>query len=555
MKIKYIYFLILLLAIVAISCTGLHKTTKIEDHKVLTKKEQKEIDKADEEEKRKIESELIELRGKGIAVEESSKEETNLGTERDKLKETEPKSDKILASSFRKVPVKVTNRELYLSEETMNKLASKGKMNKKAEENIYELLVIFNKGISKKEIEIINKKMGVKVIKHNPKLKYYRVKIPPNKTLDQMREKYKNTGKVQTAEPNYTVSTFSTKPNDVYLERQWGLEKIKAFKAWEITKGNPDVIIAILDTGIELTHPDLVNKIVKPYNAINPDLSVDDDNGHGTTIAGIIGAEANNNRGIAGIAYNCKIMPIKVLDFEGEGKYSDVADGIIYAVDNGAKVINLSLGGYGYSYILRIAVEYALDNNCIIVAYVGNDNVSDLVFPAAYNGVIGVTASDSGDAIPLYCNKGVYVDVSAPGESVYTTDLDNKYDYERGTSLASGYVSGLAGLLLSLYPNYSYEEIQQIIYNSADVIGKDSYNDEYGVGRINAYKAVIYGSMIEHRDLAISDLSVNCRDPQSGDDIIVSVTIQNRGTAEEQNILLKLYENDTVYDDKKVEEL
>jgi subtilisin family serine protease len=309
---------------------------------------------------------------------------------------------------------------------------------------------------------------------------------------------------VEVAEPDYILRT-AVLPNDAGFSQQWGFENtgqqilgetgvidadIDLPEAWEIAKGSPDIVIAIVDTGVDLTHPDLVSKLVPGYNIIDDnDLPLDDD-GHGTHVAGIAAAATDNdNIGVAGVCWECKIMPIKALGTEG-GSTSDVATAIRYAVDHGAHVINLSLGGSSGTEALLSAVRYAYSREIPVVAAMGNFGSAEPFYPAAYPETIAVGASDKFDLRWEYSNYGEDIDLVAPGVQILSAYFLDRYAYMNGTSMAAPHVSGVIGLLRSMFPNKTVEVLRTILTASADDLGDPGWDIYYGAGRLNAFLAL-----------------------------------------------------------------
>jgi thermitase len=293
---------------------------------------------------------------------------------------------------------------------------------------------------------------------------------------------------VEFAEPDATAEAADV-PNDPYFSQQWGLNKIDATDAWTTDKGSASVKVAILDTGVSLTHPDLQSKIVSSVN-FSSSSTVDDVNGHGSHVAGIAAAMTNNGVGVAGLGYNADILNVKVLDDSGMGLYSDLASGITWAADNGADVINMSLGGTTPSSTLESAVNYAWSKGVVVVAAAGNNSSSTAFYPAAYSNVIAVAATDSLDHLASFSDYGDWVDVAAPGVNIYST-IPSGYGYMSGTSMASPYVAGLAGLLFANMSDTNgdgvlNDEVRAQIQNTADNVGVAGI----GSGRIDAYRAV-----------------------------------------------------------------
>jgi len=276
---------------------------------------------------------------------------------------------------------------------------------------------------------------------------------------------------VQTVEPN-RVRTADMVPNDPNYGRQAAyLEALHLPEAWDQTTGSSNQILAILDSGVDLSHPDLQGRLVAGWDFVNNDSNPSDDFGHGTMVAGIAAAQTNNGRGVAGATWQGKIMPVKVLDSQGIANDADIAAGIHFAVDHGASVINMSLGGPGASQTLQDAVDYATSHNVVVVAAAGNDggtpDASVPHYPAACNGVIAVGATDSTGALASFSSYGPWVSVLAPGEDIVSTTYDGFYGAGDGTSFSSPLVAGIALLLRSANPGASEASIASRIIGSA----------------------------------------------------------------------------------------
>lgn len=298
---------------------------------------------------------------------------------------------------------------------------------------------------------------------------------------------------VEYAEPNYILTQNEINlPNDVfYRERyQWNLPMIAAEKGWTKSKGIEDIEIAVVDTGVDLDHPDLKNRLTQGYNAIEDSNNPDDDNGHGTHVAGIIASETNNREGIAGLTWYNRIMPIKVMGKEGYGTTFHIAEGIIWATDHGADVINLSLGNYQPSEVLHEAVKYAFNKNVVLIAAAGNDNTDQPSYPAAYPEVLSVSAVDYDGSRAEFSNYGDYIDVTAPGVHIPSTYIDSNYASLSGTSMAAPHVSGLAGLMLSGNTELSNKEVMRVIKSSAYDIGVRGKDQDFGDGLIHVQNAL-----------------------------------------------------------------
>ena len=277
--------------------------------------------------------------------------------------------------------------------------------------------------------------------------------------------------------------------NDDYSGRQWAIPKIMAPQAWEVTSGANNVVIAVLDTGIDDDQDDLADKVIAAVN-FTESPTTDDIYGHGTHIAGIIAAWAGSGAGVAGLAHDCRLMNVKVADDQGRFDSAAAAKGVTWAVDHGANVINMSLVSTELSPILEEAINYAWNQGVIVVAAAGNLVGTKIVYPAYYSNCIAVAATDSNDCVASWSSQGGWVDVAAPGVDIYSTLPGNKYGYKSGTSMAAAHVSGLAGLLFTVESDKNHngfvnDEIRAAIEN-----GCDGLNAGVVKGRINAFNAV-----------------------------------------------------------------
>jgi len=290
-------------------------------------------------------------------------------------------------------------------------------------------------------------------------------------------------------------------PNDPNWNLQWNMRIIKADQAWDIYKGFTDIVIAIIDTGIDYNHQDLsAHYLAGGYDWVNDDTDPMDDNSHGTHCAGIAAAVMDNSVGVVGVA-QCSIWAEKVLNTAGSGTNDDLASGITHAVDNGVDVISMSLGRYAYSALVESACTYAWNHGVILVAAAGNDNTNldtyDIGYPARYTPVIAVGATNSTDQRWVWSptqgsNYGNKVELSAPGENVYSTILSNGYGYKTGTSMACPHVAGLAALLWSYKPTLTNNELRNSLHQAVDDLGTPGKDIYFGYGRINAGKAITF---------------------------------------------------------------
>jgi thermitase len=318
---------------------------------------------------------------------------------------------------------------------------------------------------------------------------------------------------IEWAEPNYTFKLDAT-PNDPYYQTNQAsyLSRLEMPAAWVYTTGRSDVVIAVIDTGVNLNHPDLAAGIWTNPGEI-PDNGIDDDtngfiddvhgwnfadgtntiydnHGHGTHVAGIAAARINNSIGIAGMAGGATIMPLDVFPLPAYGTYEDLIRAIIYATDNGARVINMSLGATSYSLGEEAAVDYAWNRGVVVVAAAGNNNNNAYHYPAAHHNAIAVAATTASDTRAGFSTYGDFIDVAAPGVGVYSTLTSGGYGPMNGTSMASPHVAGLAALLFSLDPRLTNAQVRALIETNVDDLGTLGWDVYFGSGRINARKAL-----------------------------------------------------------------
>ena len=318
---------------------------------------------------------------------------------------------------------------------------------------------------------------------------------------------------VEYAEPDYPAGITASpvylpaplEVNDPYLKYQWNLPAIQAAAAWDVSTGE-GITVAIIDTGIDFRAPDLANTQHLPgFDFANNDADPTDDQGHGTHVAGTVAQSTNNGTGVAGVAFNARLLPIKVLGSDGQGSYEAIIQGLYYAVDQGAKVINMSLAGKAGSQSLQEAVAFAHSKGVVVVAAAGNSN-SSIEFPAAYDeSVIAVGATNFSNVRSPYSNFGPQIDIVAPGGDVgvdqngdgygdgiiqqtfKTGSQTYTYLFFEGTSMASPHVAGVAALMLSRQPNASPDEIRDTILRTALNLGP---TEQFGAGLIQARAAI-----------------------------------------------------------------
>lgn len=371
-----------------------------------------------------------------------------------------------------------------------------------------EVVVKFKKHLTEAELrEIMSDINGLKV----RQLDHTYIFLTERWEARQLMEYFQRRDDVVYAEPHFIYLTndiipFSENvavPNDaLYSQYQWNLPIIQAERGWDISKGAVNVPVAIVDTGVDLEHPDLNEHLWKGYNAVRTNSLPMDDVGHGTHVAGVVAAQVNNHIGVAGLTWVNPVIPVKVLDESGAGSTYAVAQGIIWATDNGARVINLSLGNYADANFLHDAIKYAFDRDVVLVAASGNDNTETPGYPAAYPEVLAVGATDHLKRRASFSNYGHYIDVVAPGQNIASTFPGSQYAAMSGTSMASPHVAALAALIRSVNPLLKNTEVMEIIKQTAEDLGDMGKDPYFGHGQIDIKKA------LQSADAGINTLSL-----------------------------------------------
>lgn len=307
------------------------------------------------------------------------------------------------------------------------------------------------------------------------------LRVAPSETAAALR-RLNGDPRVAFAERDLTL-TAEMAPNDYWWPSEWAPPKVNAPAAWDRTVGSPSTVIAVLDSGVDPSQPDLQGSFVAGRDVVNSDDDPSDDFGHGTQVAGVAAARSNNGVGVASYCWHCSIMPVKVLGANGSGSVSNIAAGIAWASDHGARVINMSFGTTTSSSTLASAVQYAHDRGAVLVAAAGNSSSTVQTYPAALPTVIGVAGTDSLDRLTGTSNYGPWVSVAAPGCN-FTTGLSAWYGTFCGTSAAAPAVAGIAGLAFSLDPGATNAEVERAIETSAVPTGFVQY------GRVDAAAAL-----------------------------------------------------------------
>jgi len=309
---------------------------------------------------------------------------------------------------------------------------------------------------------------------------------------------------VASAEPDYKIQlavdgSTAVSVNDPMTSGQYSLDRMRVRDAWSLSTGAANVI-AVLDTGVQYAHPDLAGRLLPGHDFVNSDTDASDDNGHGTWVSGIIAANANDGYGIAGISWTDKILPVKIMDGTGEGATSDLTAGIIWAADQGADVINMSIGGFPHSQFVQDAVNYAWSKGAVLIGAAGNNRREESFYPASFANVVSVSGTQVDDEFSNWSSYGPNVDLSAPGASVLTTNCTTctyadhntwgSHTYISGTSFATPNVAGVVALIRARFPAATPQQVVDTLFATVDDLGYAGWDNRYGRGRVNAYRAL-----------------------------------------------------------------
>jgi len=385
-----------------------------------------------------------------------------------------------------------------------------------------ELLIRPKAQVSDTQLETIYKSHGGQKIKVLESLNVHHIKVP-EKALETIEAALRKNPNIEFVEKNL-IGQAEFVPNDPGYSSQWHLPRISAPGGWDLTVGSSSATIAVIDSGIDPFHPDLAANLVPGYNFVAGNTDTRDVYGHGTAVAGAAGAIGNSGIGVAGVAWSSSIMPLVVLDSSGYGTVANVASAITYASDHGAKVINISLAFNGSTSTLENAVNYAWTKGLVIVAAAANASTNTPYYPAALDRVVAVSATDQNDNLASFSNYGDWIEVAAPGVSVYTTANGGGYLYGSGTSLSSPIVAGLASLVFSLNPGLTNAQVVNLITSKADDLGTTGFDANFGWGRINVQRTLqaAYSAPV---------MSVAITTPSNGSTVSGSVNVSVSATS------------------------
>lgn len=375
-----------------------------------------------------------------------------------------------------------------------------------------EIVVKYKPGIAaaSRQQALSQLKLSTMSVIGRPEMGLELVKTGPGIATESALDALRRHPAVLYAEPNYVVKLSPEQvnapvppaargpegPNDEFFAQQYAHKVSNSVAGWQLSRGSESVKIAVVDTGVDLKHPDLAGKIVAGRDIVDGDDEAMDGHYHGTHCAGIAAAMTNNQIGVAGFAPDVKIMPVRVLDSNGSGTSADVANGIIWAADHGAQVISMSLGGPSNPNVKKEAVAYALSKDVALVAAMGNYGDNSQIFPAAQEGVIAVGATDNADKKASFSQYGKWISVSAPGVGIlstfptYNTSGKKNYGSISGTSMATPAVAGVVALIRSKFPTLNKEQVRAQLEQGTDDLGEKGYDIYFGHGRINVAKAL-----------------------------------------------------------------
>lgn len=275
--------------------------------------------------------------------------------------------------------------------------------------------------------------------------------------------------------------------NDPYLGSAWHLGKINAGQAWDVTQGS-GITIAILDTGISGSHPDLIARLVPGWNFYDNNSDTSDVHGHGTAVAGAAAATSNNGAGVASVAGAAKLLPVRIADANAYAYWSTVAQGLTYAADQGARVANISYVGVAASASVQSAAQYMRSKGGLVVVAAGNNGINENIVPTTT--MIPVSATDGADLLASWSSYGTFVALAAPGVGIWTTARSGGYESWSGTSLASPVTAGVVALMMAAKPTLANSQVESLLYSSSVDLGSAGRDIYFGYGRINAAAAV-----------------------------------------------------------------
>ncbi len=385
-----------------------------------------------------------------------------------------------------------------------------------------ELLIQAKPGVTRKAVDNLLHPHGAVTAGEIENIRVRRIKVPED-ALEQVKKALSNNPNIQFVEENF-IAEAGYVPNDERYPSQWHLPMIAAPDGWDYTTGSQSVPIAIIDSGVDPTHPDLAGNLIAGYNFLGNNTDTQDIQGHGTAVAGSAAAMTDNITGVAGVAWNSPIMPLVVVNTDGSATYYDIAQAINYAADQGVRIMNISLGGSSSSSTLQNAVNYAWNKGAVIIAAASNYSTDTPYYPAACANVVAASATTSSDTFASFSNYGTWVDISAPGASILTTSRGGGYGSWSGTSFSSPITAGVAALILSANPSLTNAQVVDILTQNADDLGSTGFDKYFGYGRVNAFQSIL-AALAAVPDEDTIDPSVEITSPQDGTSVNGSLTV------------------------------
>lgn len=349
-----------------------------------------------------------------------------------------------------------------------------------------ELLVGFHDGVAPAAAEAVYQAEGGRRIEQIRRLNVYRIRLD-SRTLPAVAKRLRDRPEIAFVERNRRIP-LAMIPDDPSFPDQWHHPVIRTPQAWDISTGSTDVVIAILDTGVDAGHPDLTGQLVPGWNFHGNNEDTFDVHGHGTLVAGVAAAAGNNGIGVTGVAMQSRIMPVRVADADGYAYYSAIASALTWAADSGARVMNVSFDGLAASSAVRSAARYVGSRGGVVVAAAGNCGCHDPTLETPH--IISVGATTSSDVVASWSSRGAHVDVAAPGAAIYTTARGGSYRIVSGTSFASPIAAGVIALMMAANPTLGPAELEALLKANADDLGEPGRDPQYGYGRVNAERAV-----------------------------------------------------------------
>lgn len=385
-----------------------------------------------------------------------------------------------------------------------------------------ELLVGLRPGVTDEALEGILAEQGATRTGRLHSLRVHRVRAPRG-WGDTVKAKLERRAEIEFVERDQRVAPDAT-PNDPQFPYQWALPRIAAPAVWDVTTGTESVTIAILDSGVDPTHPDLASKLLPGWNFYDGNANSSDVFGHGTKVAGAGAAIGNNAQGVAGVAWRNPILPIRVADTSGYAYFSTIAQGLTWAVDHGARVMNVSFASVAGSSTIRAAAQYVHDRGGLVVAAAGNCGCDDATLENPY--LLSVAATDGNDQRAGFSSRGSYVDLAAPGTGIWTTVAGGGYGIAAGTSISSPIVAGVVALMWSVNPDLSPDEIVLLLEETAVDLGSAGHDSSFGFGRIDAYQALVAAANAEPPPADVTPPTITITSPGAGTTVSGTVTVQ-----------------------------